>query len=80
MDAVQVLTQGFTIVWHNRDKAPVMRHGLPNGLQATSYGAKQAIPNSNSIIKIVKQDCVEQRPNRTSTCDAERVQGCLATF
>jgi len=72
MGAAQMLTQGFhnRTNLHNRDNAPVMRHGLPNGLQTSSYGARKVLgttPNRKSIIKIIKQDRVEKRPNRTSS-------------
>jgi len=72
MGAVQMLTQGFSncINLQDRNSAPVKRHGLPNRLQTSSYGARKVlstISNRKSIIKIVKQDCVEKRPNRTSS-------------
>ncbi len=72
MGAAQILMQGLhnRTNLQNRDNAPVMRHGLPNGLQTSSYGARKVlgtIPNRKSIIKIVKQDCVGKRPNRTSS-------------
>ncbi len=41
------------------------------GLQASSYGARKVLgtlPATISMIKIVKQDGVEKRPNRTSSC------------
>ena len=43
--ATQMLTQGFhscTNV-HNRDNTTIMRHGLPKGLQASSYGARKLL-------------------------------------
>ncbi|DBA97414.1 TPA: hypothetical protein ACH3X1_016733 [Trebouxia sp. C0004] len=72
MGAAQMLTQGFDNCTNlqNRDSATVKRHGLPNRLQTSSYGARKVlstIPNRKSIIKIVKQDYVEKRPNRTSS-------------
>jgi len=41
MGATQMLTQGFynCTDLQNRDNASIMRHGLPNGLQISSYGA-----------------------------------------
>ena len=71
MGAVQMQTQGL----HNctnyiGDNTTIHRHGLPDGLQASSYGARKVpgtTPDRESIIKVVKQDCVEKRPNRTSS-------------
>ncbi len=48
---------------------------LPNGLQASSYGARKVIgriPSRKSIINIVKQDRVKKRPNRTSSYFTDR--------
>ncbi|DBA89376.1 TPA: hypothetical protein ACH3X1_016237 [Trebouxia sp. C0004] len=72
MGAAQMLTQGFNNFTNlqDRNSAPAKRHGLPNRPQTSSYGARKVlstIPNRKSIIKIVKQDCVEKRPNRTSS-------------
>jgi len=60
MGAAQMLTQGFDNCTNlqDRDSATVKRHGLPNGVQTGSYGARKVsgtIPNRKSIIKIVKQ-------------------------
>ena len=59
MGPAQMLTQGFhnRTNLQNRDNAPVVRHGLPNGLQTNSYGARRVlgtIPNRKSIIKIIQ--------------------------
>ncbi|DBA76180.1 TPA: hypothetical protein ACH3X1_009909 [Trebouxia sp. C0004] len=69
MGAAQMLTQGFNdfTSLQDRNTAPAKRHGLPNRPQTSSYGARKVlstIPNRKSIIKIVKQDCVEKRPKR----------------
>ena len=53
----------------DRDSASAKRHGLPTRLQTSSYGARK-VPSTisrQSIIKIVKQDPVKKRPNRTSS-------------
>ena len=72
MDAAQMLTQGFNDCTNlqDRNSAPAKMHGLPNRLQTSSYGARKVLSttsNRKGIIKIVKQDCVEKRPNRTSS-------------
>ncbi|DBA91630.1 TPA: hypothetical protein ACH3X1_003238 [Trebouxia sp. C0004] len=72
MVAAQMLTQGFNNCTNlqDRDSATVKRDGLPNRLQTSSYGARKVLStilNRKSTIKIVKQDCVEKRPNRTSS-------------
>ncbi len=72
MGAAQMLSQGFNNCTNlqDRDSAPAKRHRLPNRLQTSSYGARKVlstIANRKSLIKIVKQDCVEKRPNRTSS-------------
>ena len=43
MGPAYMLTQGLhnRTNLQNRDNAPVMRHGLPNGLQTSSYGARK---------------------------------------
>jgi len=46
-----LLTQGFhnrTSLW-DRDNAPVMRHGLPNGLQTSSYGARKVLGTTEPL-------------------------------
>ncbi len=73
MGAAQMLTQGFHNCsnLHIMDKITIMTHGLPNGLQASSYGARKIVgtpPDTKSIIKLVKQDGVEKLPNKTSSC------------
>ncbi len=72
MGAVQMQTQGLhnCTNLYNGDNTTIHRHGLPDGLQASSYGARKVpgtTPDRESIIKVVKQDCVEKRPNRTSS-------------
>ncbi|DBA72341.1 TPA: hypothetical protein ACH3X2_010581 [Trebouxia sp. C0005] len=72
MGAAQMLTQGFDNGTNlsNRNSAPAKRHGLPNRLQTSSYGAEKilcTISNRKSIIKVVQQDCVKKRPNRASS-------------
>ena len=69
MGAAQMQTQGFNNCTNlqDRDSDSAKRHGLPNRLQTSSYGAGKVIStisNRKRIIKIVKQDCVEERPNR----------------
>ncbi|DBA95840.1 TPA: hypothetical protein ACH3X1_001387 [Trebouxia sp. C0004] len=82
MGAAQMLAQGFNNCTnlHNRDSATIKRHGLPNRLQTSSYGATKVlstIPNRKSIIKIVKQDSVEKRPNRTSSYLVPKLKSLL---
>ena len=77
MGAVQMLTQALhnRTNLQNRDNTPIMRHGLPNGLQASSYGARKVldrIPSRKSIINIVKQDRVKKRPNMASSYFTDR--------
>jgi len=72
MGAVQMQPQGLhnCTNLYNGDNTTIHRHGLPDGLQASSYGARKVpgtTPDRESIIKVVKQDCVEKRPNRTSS-------------
>ncbi len=72
MGAAQMLTHGFNNCTNLQDgnSVPAKRHGLPNRLQTSSYGARKVlstIRNRKGIIKIVKQDCVEKRPNMTSS-------------
>ncbi len=72
MGAAQMLTHGFNNCTNLQDgnSVPAKRHGLPNRLQTSSYGARKVlitICNRKGIIKIVKQDCVEKRPNMTSS-------------
>ena len=45
-----------------------MRHGrgLPNGLQASSYGARNVL-GRKSITDVVKQNRAKKRPNETSS-------------
>jgi len=69
MGTAQMLTQDFHSCTnlHSRDNPTIMRHGLLNGLQACSYGARTVLgtmPNRHSIINIVKQDagCVLAPP------------------
>ena len=72
MGAAQMLTQGFNNCTNlqDRDSASAKRHGLPNRLQTSSYGARKVpstISNRKCIINIVKQDCLKKRPNKTSS-------------
>ena len=72
MGAAQMLMRGFNNCTNLQDRntVPAKRHGLPNRLQTSSYGARKVLSticNRKGIIKIVKQDCVEKRPNRTSS-------------
>ncbi|KAA6418920.1 MAG: hypothetical protein FRX49_11146 [Trebouxia sp. A1-2] len=65
MGAAQMLTQGLNNRTNLQDRncAPVKRHGLPNRLQTSSYGARKVlstIPDRKSIIKVVKQDRMEK--------------------
>ena len=65
MGAAQMLMQGLNnhTNLQDRNSAPVKRHGLPNRLQTGSNGARKdlgTIPDRKSIIKVVKQDCVEK--------------------
>ncbi len=60
---------------NSRDNIPGMRQGLPNGLQASNYGARKVIgttPNTNSITKIIKEDIygveTQWQHNKTSSC------------
>lgn len=66
------LKQGFhnSLNLQYRNIASTMRHGLLNRQQASSYGARKVpgiIPNRKCIIKIIKQDWVHKRPNRTGS-------------
>ena len=61
MGAAQMLTQGFHHCsnLHIKDNITIMTHGLPNGLQASSYGPRKDLgtpPNTKSVIRLVKQD------------------------
>jgi len=88
MGAAQMLTQGFLNCTNiqDRDSVHITRHGLPNRLQTSSCAAIKvlgAIPqwhlawaNRKSIIKMVKQDCVEMRPNRNCSCFGSKLK-CL---
>ena len=72
MGAAEMLTQGFNNCTNLQDRntVPTKRHGLSNRLQTSSYGARKVLSticNRKGIIKIVKQDCVEKRPNRISS-------------
>ena len=58
-------TQGINkrINLHNRNNTAVMRHQMPDGLQASSHRAREVFgttPHMKGIIKVVKQDGTEK--------------------